>query len=57
MGNEIGPPVPIGDHCTLCWGEDKPFGDVDTPKFVIAVFHNVKPVEQSCAVDAKPPIP
>jgi len=24
-------PVPPGNQCNICWGEDKPFGDVTTP--------------------------
>lgn len=57
MGTPGIPPVPPGEDCEVCWGPDKPFGAGPPPKYIIAIFHNVKPNEYSCAVHNKKPIP
>jgi len=34
MGEPVGSEYGGGDDCLQCWGLGKPFGDVDTPKYV-----------------------
>ena len=34
-------PVPPGNQCSICWGEDKPFGDVTTPSKLEAIFSGI----------------
>lgn len=36
------PPVPAGDHCSVCWGVGKVFGSDSTPNSVEITFENIQ---------------
>ncbi len=48
-------PVPAGDPVGLCWGPDKPFGDLETPESIFVVFSGILKGPNWLPGDALPP--
>lgn len=49
------PPVPPGEPCPFCWGEDKEFGNVPTPSTVSINFSGISKGPNWQAADGEPP--
>ena len=47
MGTPIDPPIIVppggpGDDCSICWGREKPFGEVETPDHIYLNFSGIQ---------------
>ena len=47
--------VPAGNECVICWGEDRPFGNGDTPSQIKIEFDGIEKSLGWLPIDGEPP--